>query len=146
MNWYKKAQINWGGKILYHGTSKEGAANILAHGVDNTKSQKGYFGRGFYMAEDRALAQSNYADWADEEEDGVVLAVQITPTARILDLRDERDSEIYVKISQYGRLCGDDDFDRIMQRHGIDGLFDRSFGGVVIYNPNAVVVKGIVEV
>ena len=40
-----------------------------------------------------------------------------------------------MKASEHGRLCGRDDFDRIMLSHGIDGLFDRSFGGVVIYDP-----------
>ena len=152
MNWYKKAQQdfqnqpkNWQGTTLYHGTSKEGAQDILTNGIDNAKSTKGYFGRGFYMAEDRNLAQSNYADFADDEEPGVVLKIKINENANILDLRSPKHWDIYQKVTQKGRLVPRDDFDQIMTRNGIDGIYDNSFGGVVIFNPKRVEVLGISE-
>ena len=140
---------NWAGKILFHGTSQDGAQDILTNGIDNAKSTKGYFGRGFYMAEDRDLAQSNYADWAEEDDEfgehkpGVVLEVKINPNANILDLRNPKHWEIYKKASKGGSLVSQDNFDQIMMRNNMDGLYDNSFGGVVIFNPKSVEVIGV---
>jgi len=133
----------WVGRVMFHGTSKEGAQDIMNSGIDNSKSQKGYFGRGFYMASDYDLAKGNYADWAEEDEEGSVLVVKISEGANILDLRDSEDSEVYSRVSEHGRLCGRDDFDLIMTTNGIDGLFDRSFGGIVIYDPSVLTVLGV---
>ena len=155
MNWYKKAQdddfdeeendnnsVNphgsFAGKIFFHGTSKEGAEVIRSSGIDNEKSTKGYFGRGFYMAEEFGLAKSNYADFFEGKDEGVVLGFAIKSEAKILDLRIEEDFLIYNRISKAGNIIGRDDFDQIMVANDIDGLYDRSFGGIVIYNPNAV--------
>ena len=145
MNWYKKAQEDeqnpygsFAGKIFFHGTSEEGAASIRNGGIDNSRSNKGYFGVGFYMAEDFDLAKSNYADFADDDAEGVVLGFAIKPEARILDLRKPEDFDVYQAISQQGRLVSRDDFDTVMTSNGIDGLYDNSFGGIVIYNPNSV--------
>ncbi len=149
MNWYKRAQEeqeaehkpqanHFAGKIFFHGTSKEGAKNIRTNGVDNSKSNKGYFGVGFYLAEDFDLAKSNYADWAEDGEEGVVLGFVIKPESNILDLRESADFEVYQRISQQGRLVGRDDFDNLMVKNGVDGLYDNSFGGIVIYNPDAI--------
>uniref|UniRef100_A0A6M3XDY4 Putative poly(ADP-ribose) polymerase n=1 Tax=viral metagenome TaxID=1070528 RepID=A0A6M3XDY4_9ZZZZ len=126
----------WAGRTLFHGTESTSAEAITSKGIDNAKSTKGYFGRGFYMASDYNVAKDNYADFAeDEDAASAVIAVKVSLKARILDLRDEKDSEIYMKVSQNGRLIGNDNFDKLMVRNKIDGLFDRSFGGVVIYNP-----------
>jgi len=130
----------WAGRVVFHGTSVAGAEDIAARGVDQSKSTKGYFGRGFYTTPDASLALSNYADWAEEDARGAVLAVRISPAARIFDLRDAADWGEYAKISKNGGLVSLDGFDRIMVRAGIDGLADRSFEGVVIYNPSAVSV------
>lgn len=35
---------------LYHGTDKKSANDIIKRGIDMSKSEKGYFGRGFYTA------------------------------------------------------------------------------------------------
>lgn len=134
----------WAGKMVYHGTSSASARDIAAHGISMKKSGLGYFGRGFYTATDEALAKINYADMAaaDGNEDdndesgnkvGVVLSFRIADTARILDLRIPGDWETYNRLSNNGNLISDPSFDVMMRRAGIDGLFDRSFGGVVIY-------------
>jgi hypothetical protein len=127
------------GKRLFHGTDRESAASILSDGIDMSKSQKGYFGRGFYLAEDRNLAQSNYADLSGGDKGGEVLEFVLSPNARILDLRNAKDADKFVKMTWGGRKISDqlyrDDLDQIMVALGVDALFDQSFGGYVVYNP-----------
>ena len=129
-------------KFLYHGTDRKSADDIIKRGIDMSKSEKGYFGRGFYTATDEALAKSNYADFADDEGSGVVLKFSLSPNAKILNLTNEKDSEEYTTTKWKGvpieNLRHRDDFDEIMVELGFDGLEDRSFGGIVIYNPKAI--------
>ena len=134
----------WAGRLVYHGTGTASAADIVSNGISMKKSMLGYFGRGFYTADHEALAKSNYADMAandgDEDGDGgpgVVLCFRIANTARILDMRIPEDWETYNRLSNNGRLISNPSFDAIMRKSGVDGLFDRSFGGVVFYNPRA---------
>ena len=134
----------WGGKIVYHGTNREAADDIVKNGVDASKSTGGYFGFGFYTTPDKALAKSNYADFGrEDDEESAVVELVINTNARILDMRDEEDSAIYMRVSQNGRLSSSTDFPRKMIEAGADGLFDRSFDGVVIYNPKSVRVVGL---
>ena len=128
------------GRTVFHGTDKKAATNIVDMGVDVAKSTGGYFGKGFYVATDAGLAQSNYAEFSDDEDGGAVVPVKIKSEANILDLRSEGDWETYKKVTE-GKSVGDPNFDQIMRDAGIDGLFDRSFGGVVIYNQE--MVEGI---
>jgi predicted nucleotidyltransferase len=134
----------WAGRVLFHGASEEGARDLLREGVDNSRSGGGYFGPGFYMACNAALAKSNYADLSGE--DGAVVAVRIKPGANILDLRREEDAYRFNAASRHGADVSKPGFDRIMREHGIDGLFDRSMEGVVIFDPMAVKILGIVAV
>ena len=120
---------------IYHGTSNTGAADIEQNGVDITKSHGGYFGWGFYCAVDYELAKSNYAEFADEndiDERGAVLEFEILPQANILDLRDEDDWQTWLP---YAKRISDRNLYKTLVNAGIDGLFDNSFGGVIIYNP-----------
>jgi|TARA_R100000482_G_scaffold3151_3_gene1201 hypothetical protein len=129
--------------VYYHGTSTEGGKNIREKGVDQSKSAKGYFGRGFYAAFDRKLAQDNYADFAEEEsEGGDVIAFSLPWTAKVLDLREAEDFNTWKNLKYRGRpvgdLVGEDNFNEIMTELGIDGLIDNSFEGIVIYNENLI--------
>ena len=116
---------------LYHGTSVEGAADIQKNGIDIRKSEGGYFGKGFYTTDDFNLAKSNYADFADDEG-GAILEFQILPEANILDLRDSDDFEIW---KPYSRMIFRPTHPQEVIRAGIDGLYDNSFEGVVVFNP-----------
>lgn len=118
--------------ILYHGTSASSAQNIIENGVDQNKSGRGYFGAGFYLAEEWGLAKSNYADFSDDE--GAVLACEIDPCANILDLSRESHFQTW-KNSGLEALIARQDFWAIATRKGVDGVKDASFGGIVIYNP-----------
>jgi len=121
---------------LYHGTDIQSAKDIVQKGVDIDKSTKGYFGKGFYTATNPELAQSNYADFAEDE--GVVLKFKLDPNARILDLDKPEDFALW-RDNKFERLMHRDDFDQIMRKNKIDGLRDEgSFGGVVIYNPKSI--------
>lgn len=135
--------------LVYHGTDKEAADDIIKNGIDMSKSQLGYFGRGFYTTPDLALAKSNYADFADDEEDGVVLGLEVSSDARLLDLRNEDDWITYRDSTYRGRkltdLLGVSNFDEIMVSLGFDGLYDESFGGWVFYNPSVLKVTGAVD-
>ena len=120
---------------VYHGTSNSGAKDIEQNGVDITKSHGGYFGWGFYCAVDYELAKSNYAEFADEndiDERGAVLEFEILPQANILDLRDDDDWNTWLP---YAARISDRNLYKTLVNAGIDGLFDNSFGGVIIYNP-----------
>ena len=63
----------------------------------------------------------------------------------ILDMRNTEDIDFWMKLSDKGRLLHIDNFDRIMTSNKIDGLFDRSFEGVVIYNPSVLLNPKLVE-
>ena len=111
---------------------------FLQDGIDNQKSSKGYYGRGFYCASDYELVRNNYADFGrEDDEESAVLAIQINPKAKILDMRNEKDWEKWQR-SKLDKELWRDDLDKVAVSYGIDGLFDRSFGGVVIYNPRMV--------
>jgi hypothetical protein len=121
--------------ILYHGTDEDSAEHIRKYGLDMSKSSGGYFGYGFYTTPDANLAKDNYADFSGEDaESGVVLKFKLNPDANILDLRKPEHFEIWKK---YDNAYSRPDFYKTITRDGYDGLFDRSFDGVVIYNPKA---------
>ena len=126
---------------VYHGTDINSANNIKNNGVDISYSSGGYFGWGFYTTPDYNLAKSNYADFSDDDN-GVVLEFDINPKANILDLSDSEDFETW-KI--YAKRQGDKNLYKLLVNNGIDGLYDNSFEGVVIYNPKVLIFKGIIQ-
>jgi len=125
--------------IVYHGTAISSLNSIINGGIDMSKSAKGYFGVGFYTTPDLELAKENYANFSDDA--GVVLSFKVNGDARILDLANSKDWEIYKSLSYRGvgvdGLLSRDDFDSIMRGFGIDGIKDESFGGTVFYNTNS---------
>jgi hypothetical protein len=135
--------IGWAMTDVYHGTSSEAAEDIIENGIAMHKSDGGYFGQGFYVAEEEVLARSNYADFSDDEDGGVVIKLEIKDGARILDMRNAEDAEFWVTSGLAGAI-GECDFAARAVRAGVDGLYDRSFGGLVIYNPDAVECLGLV--
>lgn len=126
--------IGWAERDVYHGTGAAAADDILTNGVDMSLCGKGYLGQGFYVAEEAGLARSNYADFSDEEA-GVVLAMTIRAGARILDLRNATDAKNWTESGLEARV-GEDGFAALARRAGIDGVYDRSVGGLAIYNPS----------
>ena len=130
---------------VYHGTSNSGAKDIEMNGVDISKSHGGYYGWGFYCAVDYELAKSNYAEFADEndiDERGAVLEFEILPQANILDLRDDDDWNTWLP---YAARISDRNLYKKLVSVGIDGLYDNSFGGVIIYNPDVLKLIKIEE-
>lgn len=129
----------WANEVVYHGTGREHAGSI-SQGLDIQKGC-GYFGYGFYVADDPRLAKSNYADMADDEP--VILKFRIDPNARIADMRveDER-QEIFSEVSRAGRGLGDPGMPARMVAAGVDGVYDRSVGGLCIYNPKVLIPLG----
>jgi hypothetical protein len=125
--------IGWAERDVYHGTGAEAADDILTNGVDMSVCGKGYLGQGFYVAEEAGLARSNYADFSEEAE-GAVLAMTIRAGARILDLRNATDAKNWTD-SGLERRVGEDRFAALARRAGVDGVYDRSVGGLAIYNP-----------
>lgn len=119
--------------IVYHGTSKRSAKNIISKGIQLRYCTLGYFGKGFYTTEDITLAQGNYADYNESDDPGVVLAFDVSSKARLLDLRKENDWEKF-KTMNFSELMHREDFPKIMKNAGIDGIYDNSFMGWVFYN------------
>ena len=128
--------------ILYHGTDRVSANNIIRYGIDMNKSNGGYFGYGFYTTADKDLAISNYAEFVDDDQEGVILEFRLDSNANILDLRDEGDWDIWVK---YAKNIFDKNLYKRLIMDGIDGLYDNSFGGVVIYNPKVLKLIKVIE-
>jgi hypothetical protein len=126
---------------VYHGTDLKSAKDIQQNGLSLDKCEKGYFGKGFYVTTDQALAKSNYADFSGEEEEtGIVLEFTLNPQGKILDLRESKDWEFYQK-NKLENYLGDDKLPQIMQKIGIDALYDRSMDAFVVYNLNILKLK-----
>ncbi len=130
---------DWRNSTVYHGTGRGHAGNI-DKGIDIQKGC-GYFGYGFYVADDPKLAKSNYADVADDEP--AILAFKITNDARIADARVENDLwATFSRVSNEGRGLGDPGMPARMIAAGVDGIYDRSMGGLCIYNPKVLLPVG----
>jgi hypothetical protein len=115
---------------LYHGTDINSALRIKDKGINISKGE-GYFGTGFYTTPDINLAKSNYADFKGNGK-GAVLEFKLKENSNILDLGDSDDFELWKK---YARRIYDKSLYKELVRNGIDGLWDNSMDGVVIYNP-----------
>lgn len=135
-----RGAIGWAGRDVFHGTSGEFAQDILENGVNMGSSGMGYFGEAFYVADDRELARSNYAEFSDDEGPGAVLGMTIREGARILDLRNAEDAQAW-DTSGLGARTGQRGFARLARQAKVDGVYDRSVGGLAIYN--AQVLEGI---
>lgn len=128
-----RGRLLWSGKTIYHGTDSVSAHDIVQNGVDLSQCERGYFGLGFYAADVEATARSNYADFSGESG-GDVVQGDIAEGANILDMRNCEDQRVWDsgRFSDKVHLPA---FPKEMRMAGIDGVYDRSFGGVVIYNP-----------
>lgn len=133
---------------LYHGTDLKSAINIKKYGIDVTKSD-GYFGTGFYTTPSFELAKSNYADFAEYEDEefninsdtkGVVLEFDVINNLNIIDLRDPSDFE---KWKKFAPRINNKLLYKELVKENIDGLWDDSMDGVIIYNPNILKLKKI---
>ncbi len=127
---------------LYHGTDINSAIHIKNNGIDISKSVGGYFGWGFYTTPKFELAKSNYADFSDDENDGVVLELELSKNANVLDLSDSDDWETW---KPYSDKIYNKNLYKELISNGIDGLHDNSFDGVVIYNPSVLTLKRIIK-
>ncbi len=125
---------------LYHGTDLQSAIDIQKNGIDISKVHGGYFGYGFYTTPYIELAKSNYADFSDDENGGVILEFELSKNSNILDTRDYNDFEIW---KPFSKKINDKNLYKDLIKTGIDGLYDESFEGVVIYNPEVLIFKKI---
>ncbi|MDW9478828.1 hypothetical protein GOB57_09005 [Sinorhizobium meliloti] len=135
-NGVPRGAVGWAGRTVFHGTSGEHADDILHNGIVAGRGD-GYFGKAFYAAEHEDLAKSNYADFSGDEGGGAVIEVTIQEGARILDMRNADDARELENTGLMAHL-GAQDFDRRARALGIDGIYDRSVGGVAIYNARIV--------
>lgn len=129
---YPRGSQIWADKTVFHGTDRTSAASILQSGISIARSNSGYFGKAFYAADTEETARDNYADFSSDEGNGVVLVARIDPINRILDLRNHRDSEVW---AQAMATAGVEGYTTAALAAGIDGVYDRSVGGLAIYNP-----------
>lgn len=134
--------ITWPGQTVYHGTSAPGADSILDRGIRMRTSGRGYFGQAFYVADDQALARSNYANFSDDEGRGAVLSFTLTEDARILDMRNAEDARVW---KESGLETSDPQLASRATALEIDGIYDRSVGGLAIYNAATLVFTGFAE-
>lgn len=123
--------IGWPGRSVFHGCSEDSAKDIEDNGILMDRSTRGYFGQAFYVAEDEELAREHYANFAGDN--GPVIEFFIKEGAQILDLRNEKDAAFW-QDSGLPKQIFDPNFAFMARRKGIDGVYDRSFGGIAIYN------------
>lgn len=129
----------WAGETVFHGTGRANAESIKKK--LNILSGCGYFGYAFYVADDPKLAKTNYADFANDEP--VILSFKISPTARIADMRVENELQAtYSRVSTQGQGLSDPGMPARMVAAGVDGVYDRSVGGLAIYNPRVLTYVG----
>jgi hypothetical protein len=126
---------SWAGEVVYHGTGRAHASAITKH--LEIQPTGGYFGNAFYVADSPKLAKNAYADVSDDEP--VVLMFRINENAKILDLREEDAWERWAKLANmiYRSDCSEQ-----MVKAGVDGIYDRSVGGLAIYNPKVITFLG----
>lgn len=136
-----RGAIGWSEVSVFHGTSAEHAENIVEGGISMGKSSLGYFGEAFYVADDKELAISNYAEMSGDEDGGVVIEYTIVENAKILDLRNADDGQVWAE-SGLGDMIGFPGLAGKAVRAGVDGVYDRSVGGLAIYNPKALALVG----
>lgn len=129
-----KGIVGWSGRKVWHGASQADAEAIMQDGVDVSRSTGGYFGHAFYVADQEDLARSNYADFADDE--GAVLEFFIEDGARILDMRNPEDAEAWSK-SGLSEWMGNPLLPQKAKKLGIQGVYDRSVGGLAIFDVDA---------
>lgn len=134
--------IGWSGRSVFHGTSLTAAEDIYGNGIDLEKSHGGYFGHAFYVADDIDLALSNYAAFAGDDEEPVVLEFVVDDSSKILDLRNGLDFDRY-QSSPVPGLLGRQDLPHKAALNGIQGIYDRSVGGLAIFDPKA--LSGVVR-
>lgn len=127
-------RFGWAGATVHHGTGGAAAESIAEHGISMSASGGGYYGRAFYVADDKELAQGNYAGFADDEAGGAVLSFTVSDDARILDQRNSADAAAW---AQSGLSTADPDLPAKATALGIDGIYDRAVGGIAVFNPAA---------
>lgn len=126
----------WAGQIIWHGTSYENLKNISENGIQADCFEGGYFGYGFYGANEKELAISNYAEKNDDKPS--VLSFKISDEARILDMRFEDDWDFWTKNGLDKKIYNRSDRLKIIAA-GCDGVYDRSVGGLCIYNEKVLI-------
>ena len=126
-----KGVVGWSGRKVWHGASQADAEAIMQDGIDVSRSSGGYFGHAFYVADEEDLARSNYADFSDDE--GAVLEFCIEDGARILDMRNADDAEAWSR-SGLSQWMGNPVLPEKARKLGIQGVYDRSVGGLAIFD------------
>lgn len=124
--------IGWSGAKVFHGTGRSAAEQIAEDGIRMSASGGGYYGRAFYVADDEALARSNYAGFTGEDDGGAVLSFAIKDGSGILDQRNAADARAWM---ESGLSTADPDLPAKARALGIDGIYDRAVGGIAIFNP-----------
>lgn len=108
---------------LYHGTDIHSALDIFNKGIDFDKTTPGYFGKGFYLAEEFVLSYMNYSG-----EDGGVVVFEVNECC-VLDGGDF--------MERFGNLLSSGSLDQVVRSSGVDACKDASIGGFCFYNDQA---------
>lgn len=131
---------------VWHGTTKDKARELI-ESKSIHKFSEGYFGYGFYTADDPILAKNHI------DKDGVILEYRVNERMRILDLKDPRDWQIWKE----GKFdTKNPNLWKYLVKQGIDGIYEReriaelrSFEGICFFNPKALsfvrVYSGVVD-
>lgn len=143
MNWYKESQVDsigrpipeWGGKIVYHGTDKEGLEDIQSNGFRfwDMDEQMGYYGHAVHFTESLGYAKSFGS---------IILVAQLDSDINILNLNDEEGFKVYQQATRNAR---GDQLRDIVVSLGFDGLYDPGAGDLALYKPEKAKFKEILK-
>lgn len=118
----------------YHGTDIKSATSIVKNGVKIAASGGGYFGVGFYVTPDKELARTNYAEFTGATTKPALLELTLKSDAKIIDLRSSDHWLLWRDTIATGKAEHDPLFYKTAPSKGCDAVYDRSFGGLCIYN------------
>ena len=122
---------------VYHGTSERGARSIQQDGIRIDASCGGYYGRAFYVAEDREQVRVLAQLGEDEDGELVILELELAPQYGLTLLNlSEPDHWAAYQHAMRGLHISDADLAERMVERGIGAVRDiNSMGGWAVYSP-----------
>lgn len=117
-----RGRAGWSRRDVWHGTDEDAAADILANGPQTENGKTGQ-GRCFHAFPDQDAAEAG-------GDVTTVVTCYLDEAVNILDLRNAEDAAEW---DPWSGKTEDPNFDRLMRRAGIDGVYDPDSGCLSVY-------------
>lgn len=124
---------DWSDAIVFHSTDAKSARDINTNGwrILGNDTQMGYYGNAISATPEREYTK----------QFGDVLTVnKVDPSAKILNLNDEKDWAIFQKLTEGMDARG---YRKAITEGGYDGVYDPGAGDLFVYNPTKLKNLGV---